>query len=221
MARGFSRDSGAILAIAAGVALALYAWSRRNESPYEITYDNPDAELPYVNPYDDAGQVVEYVTDAPASSPEHTPSEVSIVNPLSIIRGIRNNNPGNIRHGQPWQGLREVQTDSGFAQFVSMEYGIRALCKTLFTYADKYGLRNVAGIVSRWAPPADKNDTPAYIKFVSGQMGVNPLQEFNVRDPELLFKLVRAIIRQENGYFPSLAVSDDAVRGGIQLALNR
>ena len=47
-----------------------------------------------------------------------------------------------------------------------------------------------------------------------------PLATLNVRDPETLFKLIRAIVRQENGYLPSLAVSDAAVRGGIQLALN-
>lgn len=230
MSRGSSRDSGALLTLAAGAALALWLASRRSsESVAEslpIEFQDDSAGWP-----DDMGSIVEYVTGQAADvasytppafvAPDHVqPSEGASVNPLSIVRGLRNNNPGNIRLGQPWQGLRETQTDGAFAQFISMEYGIRALCKVLFTYAEKHGLRNIAGIISRWAPPQDKNDTPAYINFVSQQLGVDPLAQINVRDPETLFRLARAIIRKENGYLPSLGVSDAAVRGGIQLALS-
>ena len=43
-------------------------------------------------------------------------------------RGIRNNNPGNIRrNGDPWQGLAKDQTDREFFTFQSAVYGIRAL----------------------------------------------------------------------------------------------
>ncbi len=55
-------------------------------------------------------------------------------------RGFRNNNPGNIRHGEPWLGLAEDQTDPDFCQFVSVEYGIRAMFRILETYREKYGL---------------------------------------------------------------------------------
>ena len=43
-------------------------------------------------------------------------------------RGIRNNNPLNIRRspGQTWQGECPVQTDKAFVQFRSMKWGIRA-----------------------------------------------------------------------------------------------
>ena len=44
-----------------------------------------------------------------------------------IARGERNNNPGNIRHGAKWQGLASTQTDKDFCQFISPEYGIRAI----------------------------------------------------------------------------------------------
>ena len=55
-------------------------------------------------------------------------------------RGERNNNPGNIRHGSKWQGLSAQQTDPSFCQFVSPEYGIRAIYKLLQTYQKKYEL---------------------------------------------------------------------------------
>ena len=45
-------------------------------------------------------------------------------------RGIRNNNPGNIRKSNvKWQGLAAEQTDGAFYQFTRPEYGIRALCR--------------------------------------------------------------------------------------------
>ena len=39
-------------------------------------------------------------------------------------RGIRNNNPGNIRKGEKWKGLSPIQNDSSFCVFKSPEYGI-------------------------------------------------------------------------------------------------
>jgi hypothetical protein len=42
-----------------------------------------------------------------------------------IPRGIRNNNPLNIRIGNTWLGERPEPTDHDFEEFVSMEYGLR------------------------------------------------------------------------------------------------
>lgn len=50
----------------------------------------------------------------------------------SLPRGLRNNNPGNIRTTKDkWQGLREKQTDKDFFQFTEMKWGYRALIRTL------------------------------------------------------------------------------------------
>ena len=41
-----------------------------------------------------------------------------------LPRGLRNNNPLNIRRSKDqWQGLRAQQTDASFCQFESLEYG--------------------------------------------------------------------------------------------------
>ncbi len=90
-------------------------------------------------------------------------------------RGIRNNNPLNIRRSaDKWQGLCSCQNDKEFFQFVSMEYGWRAafviLCKT---YYGKRGLRTIRAIVSRWAPN-NENNTAAYIRHVSDYTGIGP-----------------------------------------------
>lgn len=115
-------------------------------------------------------------------------------------RGIRNNNPGNIRHsGSQWQGMAPVQTDPDFVQFVSPEYGIRALSKILQNYSSRYGINTVRGIISRYAP-ASENNTDAYANAVARALGVTPDQTISVQ--QHLTALAEAIIKHENGQQP-------------------
>jgi hypothetical protein len=130
-----------------------------------------------------------------------------------VARGIRNNNPGNIRiSGDKWQGLSTVQTDKSFFQFVSPEYGIRALVKILLTYRKTYGLTSISEIINRWAPSSE-NDTQAYIARVSDHVKIDPY--LNLDFNKDLFLLVEAIIKHENGVQP---YSADIIRKGISLA---
>ena len=94
---------------------------------------------------------------------------------MMIARGIRNNNPLNVRKSKDqWQGLRVVQTDSQFCQFETMEYGWRAAFVLLTrTYYHKYRLYTIRGIVAKWAP-ANENNTEAYIRNVSRLTGIGP-----------------------------------------------
>ena len=129
-------------------------------------------------------------------------------------RGIRNNNPGNIRKGEKWKGLSEHQTDSSFCIFVSPEYGIRALVKILLTYYKKYKINTVKKIISRYAPPSE-NETESYIKSVANQLGVASDEEIDLSSVAVLAVLLRAIIRHENGEQP---YSDEQILKGIHLA---
>ena len=130
---------------------------------------------------------------------------IFMINDYIASRGIRNNNPGNIRHGDAWQGMADEQTDSAFIQFITPEYGIRAMTKVLLTYSDVYGLDTVAEIISRWAPPKNKkgefeNNTDSYIRAVAASLGVHPQQRIDVRAN--MPALVEAIIHHENGTQP-------------------
>ncbi|SOZ12066.1 hypothetical protein [Cupriavidus taiwanensis] len=137
-------------------------------------------------------------------------------------RGIRNNNPGNIRWGDGWQGLiaPHMRTDKDFCQFTEPSFGIRAICKILLNYGSKAGQPNVGGpgidtvreIISRWAPD-NENDTEAYIASVARAVDVNPNAHIDVTDPRIMRSLVVAIIRHENGQQPySPALIDQAMR---------
>ncbi|PHM65729.1 structural protein [Xenorhabdus kozodoii] len=118
-----------------------------------------------------------------------------------MSRGIRNNNPGNIRHGDQWQGLRNMQTDKSFCQFVAPEYGIRAMFKILRNYERKYGDNTIRQFISRWAPP-NENNTEGYIAYVSQSVGIDSRSVIDVNHKPTMTALVKAMIQMENGQQP-------------------
>ncbi|HAK6117887.1 TPA: hypothetical protein H2R31_002929 [Salmonella enterica] len=117
------------------------------------------------------------------------------------VRGVRNNNPGNLEYSaQGWDG--ELTPDGRFSRFDTPEHGIRALAKNMRTFQNKHGLNTIAGMISKFAPPEDHNDTPTYIKAVAGMMGVDPEQHIDTSNVDTLTKLVNSIITVENGSNP-------------------
>ncbi len=89
-------------------------------------------------------------------------------------RGLRNNNPLNIVKSEiNWQGEVKPSTDPNFAQFETMEYGLRAALKLLRTYYNKHGCRTVRQIVSRWDPEGEKVIN-AYVQTVCRLTGLKP-----------------------------------------------
>lgn len=112
-------------------------------------------------------------------------------------RGIRNNNPLNIRIGNTWLGEVSENTDKQFEQFVHIKYGLRAGFVLLRRYMKHYKLNTVSEIISRWAP-TNENNTDAYIRRVCCLTGFekNTPLEF---DQETMIKLVAAMCKVENG----------------------
>lgn len=131
-------------------------------------------------------------------------------------RGIRNNNPLNIRKGQTWLGLSPTQSDPSFCQFRTMELGIRAACKIIQTYITKYHLTTVREIIYRWAPPEDGNDTGAYIRQVCKRayyLRDTCIHADNARE---LTRLIHAMAYVENG----VELDRQVVYNGVMLALD-
>lgn len=128
-------------------------------------------------------------------------------------RGLRNNNPGNIRKsGDAWQGLAAQQTDPAFFQFTDAKYGVRALAKILLNYERKYGLRSVRELINRWAPPIE-NNTSSYVASVARALNVTADEALIVYNR--LPDLAAAIIRHENGSNPYTA---DDIRAWVYLS---
>lgn len=131
-----------------------------------------------------------------------------------VTRGIRNNNPGNIRLGDNWQGLAANQADSSFCVFISPEYGIRALAKILMNYQVKYKLFDVRSIINRFAPPVE-NDTESYIHSICLKLNVKQDTTIDVSEPGIMLNMLKAIIKHENGEQP---YSDELLKSGMRMA---
>lgn len=133
-----------------------------------------------------------------------------MVSQSSQSRGVRNNNPGNIRHsGAQWDGMRTTQTDKAFVQFTRPVFGLRALAKLLFNYERLYGLNTVRGLISRWAPSFE-NDTEAYVFSVASGLGLHPDEPLDMKT--VMPDLVSAIVKHENGSQPyTLAQIGDGI----------
>ena len=120
---------------------------------------------------------------------------------MQLPRGLRNNNPLNIRKGGNWQGLDNPPDDGAFCRFVSMEMGFRAAFKLLHRYYHKYKLRTTRDIIARWAPEGDGNNTKRYARFVSLSIGRTPRDY--IPDIELFrwewVQIVVAMAQVENG----------------------
>lgn len=197
-----------VLLIALGSVSALAVWYYRNrasgkagdavEEVVTTAQKITDAPL-YTNPNPSVLEEIAVTARKIAASvtaPQNSGS-------TSGARGLRNNNPGNIRKSaDQWKGLAAVQDDPAFFKFTHAQYGVRALGRILQTYRNKYGLQTVRDIIGRWAPP-NENNTTSYVNSVARALGVTADEPIDVyaRLPDL----AAAIIRHENGSNPYTA----------------
>lgn len=126
-------------------------------------------------------------------------------------RGLRNNNPGNIRLSATtqWQGEVRPSQDRSFCQFSTMGYGYRALIKLLQNYRRLNRCRTIADFVNRWAPPSE-NNTSGYISRVCKEMQVPSSYVPDVDDKATMCAFAAAVSQVENGV---PAVMADVVAG--------
>lgn len=126
-------------------------------------------------------------------------------------RGIRNNNPLNIRIGNTWLGEVPNPTDSDFEQFVHVKYGLRAGFCILRRYIRRYKRNTVRKIVTAWAPSSE-NNTERYIKLVCKFGCLDPDVEIRFEDSLTMCSLVQAMARVEVGETIPLQVIEDAYK---------
>lgn len=118
-------------------------------------------------------------------------------------RGIRNNNPLNIRKGNNWKGERPSQTDPAFEEYVSMEYGIRAALRLMRNHINGYKgtrqkMNTLRKLISVWAPPTE-NATTKYVDFVASHVGLLPSDVIDPNNQVLMCKIARAMAFVECG----------------------
>lgn len=103
-----------------------------------------------------------------------------------MTRGIRNNNPLNIRYVERnrWRGRVLIKKDNAFEEFISMDYGFLAAFKLLQRYIEKKHLTTPTAIISTWAP-SNENNTRKYIQDVCRMTEIGGLENLTAHDPRL------------------------------------
>lgn len=104
-------------------------------------------------------------------------------------RGLRNNNPGNLKAVKGQRRDRE-----GFAMFDTMEEGVRHANAQIGRY-EAQGITTAEGVVNKWAPSADGNDVKAYLADIQKTTGIKPGED--IRGQEAL--LESGMFKHESG----------------------
>ncbi len=126
-------------------------------------------------------------------------------------RGLRNNNPLNIRHSHDkFQG--EIQgKDKSFKTFSTMPYGYRAGFVILHTYLRK-GANTIKKIITRFAPPSE-NNTEKYIANVERWSGIPRDKALTSSNGADYILIVSAMSFVENGKNANIA----EIKAGFKL----
>ena len=130
---------------------------------------------------------------------------------MKIPRGIRNNNPLNLRVGNNWKGEVANPSDHTFEQFTEMKWGVRAAFIVLRNYIVRHKCNTIRKIIPRWAP-ANENNTRAYIATVSQRANIQPDEPISFDNTCQMIALLLAMCFVENGQEISL---DDVVEGWL------
>ena len=120
-------------------------------------------------------------------------------------RGIRNNNPLNIRYSKNNEWVGRIVTekqDLDFEEFAQMMWGYRAAFILLKNYMEQ-GHNTIEKIIKKWAP-AKENNTQKYIETVCKHSGLSRDEEINFLMPCLMIPLVKAMAYVECGSTPAI-----------------
>lgn len=134
-----------------------------------------------------------------------------------LPRGMRNNNPGNIvQAANDWRGKVPAgqNTDGKFEQFETYQYGVRAMIVLLKNYIDRYGLKTLSAIITRWC--SGGCDLNVYLQVMTQATGYTANQPL-VADREVLKRLVRGIAQVEQGKDGSQLILDNVFNRAWEL----
>lgn len=125
-------------------------------------------------------------------------------NGTQLARGLRNNNPLNIRKSSNnWLGKVTQNTDGCFEQFTTIEYGLRAAFLNIRTIVRRRQAQNmtttVAQLVRTWAPASDGNNEAAYCHTIFENSGIRSSAEVDIANKDFMCRLVLAMCCVEVG----------------------
>lgn len=127
---------------------------------------------------------------------------------MNLPRGIRNNNPLNIKIGNDWQGERS-NTDGVFEEFITMQYGLRAAFIILRKYITKYERNTIRKIVHSWSPDGSSIES-IYMSSVSKWSAIALDDTIRYDDRVTMCKIVQGMAKVETGRTIGLNIIEEA-----------
>lgn len=117
----------------------------------------------------------------------------------SLPRGIRNNNPLNLKHvpRNKWKGL--VGNDGTFCIFSCVHYGFRAAYKTMLSYRKRDPNIIVERLIRTWCP--DKT-ADSYVRTVERLSGIMRWEIVPFDDVDKMALLIESMTKVECGSCP-------------------
>jgi hypothetical protein len=136
------------------------------------------------------------------------------------VRGIRNNNPGNIRikSALTWAGQGRAWYGFLYSSSSNLWPLVFGLCSLILLGKHKRGLDTIQELINVWAPPIE-NDTTAYINNVSARSGIPKNVVFSPTKANFL-AIAKAMAISENGA-DALLIPDSDWNEGWRLATQR
>lgn len=132
----------------------------------------------------------------------------------SLPRGVRNNNPLNIRlSSQTFRGEVTNIYEREFKCFRTLVWGFRAAFCIIRTYITLKGCKTPRQIIHRWCPD---NTADGYVDFVCKRCGIDPDVELSFVNRLVMVALVSAMARFETG----VEFAHELVDKGYQLAVD-
>lgn len=129
---------------------------------------------------------------------------------INGTRGVRNNNPLNIKYSKfnNWLGkIYNNKKDFDFEEFVDVIYGFRAGYKILITYRERYNAKTIEDIMYRFSPP-NENNTEDIITKMEYKMGVK-------RDSYICLSSYPALLQNmaliESGYLYPISIIEKSL----------
>lgn len=120
--------------------------------------------------------------------------------PRNNAPGLRNHNPLNLRSASNEIGKVFVGKNGYFSQFGSDEDGLAAASRQLFLYGDR-GKHTLQDVISTFAPHSE-NNVENYVSDVSRVTGFKPGENIDLHSPDVLKRLLPAMIKEEQGTQP-------------------
>ncbi|PWI82135.1 hypothetical protein DEO48_00090, partial [Enterobacter sp. CGMCC 5087] len=134
--------------------------------------------------------------------------------PRNNALGLRNHNPLNLRSASNETGKVFAGKNGYFSRFGSDEDGLAAASRQLFLYGDR-GKHTLQDVISTFAPH-NENNVENYVSDVSRETGFKPGENIDLHSPDVLKRLLPAMIKEEQGTQP---FSRNEIDSGIHDAI--